>query len=204
MIILIIRVGLVFNVKFDISGVEKLCDKLKKDLQSVKGAKAGVLKNTSYPPKEDKNKDPNKQGKGSSRPPLKVWQNALIQEYGARIPVTKKMRGWFMAQGFPLKKSTTEIIIPPRPFLRKALKNQKAWAKYVNEMFDANQDGHMTLYRIAKEIAEMMQDDIQEAISSNIPPENAEITKKNKRGSSRTLMDTGTLRSSILGAVIKK
>ena len=204
MIILIIGVVLVFNVKFDISGVDKLCDKLKKDLQSVKGAKAGVLKNTAYPPKENKNKDPNKKEVKKSQKTLKVWENALIQEYGAVIPVTKKMRGWFLAQGFPLKKSTTEIIIPPRPFLRKALKNQKVWAKYVNEMFDANQDGHMTLYKIAKNIAEMMQDDIQEAISSNIPPENSEITKKNKRGSSRTLMDTGLLRSSILGAVIKK
>lgn len=195
-----------FNVKFDISGVNKLCDKLKKDLQSVKGAKAGVLTNARYPEdkKQGKKKNGQRKESGSSHPPLRIYENAMIQEYGARIPVTDKMRKWFAAQGFPLKKTTTEIVIPPRPFLRKALKKQKEWAKFVNEMFDANQDGHMTLRMIALNIAEMMQDDIQEAISSNIPPENSEFTKMRKRGSSRTLMDTGTLRDSILGVVIKK
>lgn len=174
-----------FNVKFDIKGVNNLCDKLKKELKSVKGARAGYIKNKKYP-------------NG-----LSLQQNALIQEFGARIPVTDKMRGWFMAQGCPLKKSTTEIIIPPRPFLRKSLKAQKEWVKYVNEMFDANQDGTMTLRQIAMNIALMMQDAIQEAISSNIPPPNSEMTIAKKKSSS-TLINTGLLRSSVQAEVIKK
>lgn len=174
-----------FNVKFDISGVNKLCDKLKKDLQSVKGARAGYIKRKKYPNGLD------------------VGKNALIQEYGAVIHVTDKMRKWFAAQGYPLKRTTTEIVIPPRPFLRKALKGHKEWVKYVNEMFDANQDGHITLKQIAMNVALMMQDAIQEAISSNIPPENSAMTRERKKSSS-TLIDTGLLRSSVQSEVIKK
>lgn len=185
MIILIIGVVLVFNVKFDISGVDKLCDKLKKDLQSVKGARAGYINRKQYPNGLD------------------VAKNALIQEYGTTIHVTDKMRKWFAAQGYPLKKTTTEIVIPPRPFLRKSLKAQKQWVKYVNEMFDANQDGHMTLLQIAKNIAEMIKDAIQESISSNIAPSNSDMTIARKKSSS-TLIDTGLLRSSVQSGVIKK
>lgn len=109
---------------------------------------------------------------------LTLIENALIQEYG------------------------TEHI-PPRPFLRKALKKNPEWAKFVKEMFDANGDGTLTLEQIAQQVALMMKTDIQEAISSNIPPPNAESTIKRK-GSSKTLIDTGTLRSSVQSQVIKE
>lgn len=173
-----------FSVKFDISKVDKLCGKLKKDLQSVKGARAGILKDKAYE-------------NGFS-----LIQNALVQEYGCSIRVTPKMRAWFKYQGCPLKRTTTEIIIPPRPFLRKTLKNQKQWVKYVNEMFDANQDGGMTLKQIASRIGAMMQKGIQESIGSNIPPANSGFTIKRKK-STRTLVDTGALIGSIHYEVIK-
>lgn len=149
-----------FNVNFDIKGVEKLIDSLKKDLKSVKGARAGYIKDQSYP-------------NG-----LKIAENALIQEYG-----TEK--------------------IPARPFLRKTLKKQGKWVKFVNENFDANQESPMKLKQIAANIGLMMQTDIQESIDSNIPPPNAESTIK-KKGSTKTLIDTGTLRNSVQYEVIKK
>lgn len=40
---------------------------------------------------------------------------ARVIEGGAIIPVTDKMRGWFAARGFPLRKTTAAIIIPARP-----------------------------------------------------------------------------------------
>ena len=44
---------------------------------------------------------------------------ANANEFGARIKVTKKMRGYLAAAlGVHLKKTTTEIIIPERSFLR--------------------------------------------------------------------------------------
>lgn len=42
---------------------------------------------------------------------------ARVVEYGIAILVTPRMKLWFGAQGFPLKESTSYIIIPPRPNL---------------------------------------------------------------------------------------
>ncbi len=109
---------------------------------------------------------------------LEVAENALIQEYG------------------------TERI-PPRPFLRKTLKKQKEWAKYVKENFDANGDSPNQLEKVAHTVGLMMQTDIQDSIMSNIPPPNAESTIKQK-GSSKTLIDTGLLRNSVHNEVIKE
>lgn len=177
-----------FSVKFDIKSVNKLCDSLKKELKSVKGAKAGILKNKRYPGKDGK------EG-------ITLVENALIQEYGATIPVTDKMRKWFMAQGFPLRKDKTTIVIPPRPFLRTALKKQKEWVRFVNEYFDADMSGGLTLKQIAARVGVLMQGAIQESILSNIPPENSDFTVM-KKGSSSTLRDTGLLVNSIHSEVI--
>lgn len=46
---------------------------------------------------------------------------AAICESGATIPVSDKMRGWFSAQGFPLKNTTAVIKIPPRPVFAPAV-----------------------------------------------------------------------------------
>lgn len=43
---------------------------------------------------------------------------AAIHEYGCKIPVTPKMRAYLHSIGVHLKKSTTEIVIPERSFLR--------------------------------------------------------------------------------------
>ena len=179
-----------FSVKFDIKDVDKLCESLKKDLKSVKGAKAGIIENQRYPSK-------------GGEDGITLTENALIQEYGATIFVTDKMRKWFAQQGCPLRKDKTAIVIPPRPFLRTALKRQKEWVKYVNEFFDADQSGGMTLKQIAGKVGLLMQKAIQEAILSNIPPENSEFTIMRK-GSAGTLRDSGALVESIHSEVIEK
>lgn len=43
---------------------------------------------------------------------------AGIHEYGCKITVTPKMRNWLAANGLHLKKTTTQIVIPERSFLR--------------------------------------------------------------------------------------
>lgn len=48
---------------------------------------------------------------------------AAVQEFGTKIPVTDKMRGFLGSQGLHLKKSTTHITIPPRPFMRDSFDN---------------------------------------------------------------------------------
>ncbi|MBO7735241.1 MAG: hypothetical protein J6S67_21935 [Methanobrevibacter sp.] len=180
------------SVKFDIKKVNKLCDSLKDDLKSVKGASAGIIENQKYPNGLD------------------LISNALIQEYGCTIHITDKMRKWFYYQGFPLRKDKTSIVIPPRPFLRTALKRQKEWVKFVKEFFDADQNGGMTLKQIARQVGVLMEKAIKEVITSNMPPEKSQVSielesRKRKTGtkSSGTLRDTGLLLGSIHNEVIK-
>lgn len=47
-----------------------------------------------------------------------------VHEFGIYIPVTDKMRGWFLAQGHPLRKSTVMIRIPARPFIAPVVKKE--------------------------------------------------------------------------------
>lgn len=48
---------------------------------------------------------------------------AIIQEFGTKITVTDKMRGFLASQGLFLKKSTKVITIPPRPSIRNSFDN---------------------------------------------------------------------------------
>lgn len=50
---------------------------------------------------------------------------AAVHEYGVRIKVTPKMRAYLHARGLHLKKTTTEIFIPARPFVRPAYEDFK-------------------------------------------------------------------------------
>ena len=50
-------------------------------------------------------------------------QIAAVHEFGCTIEVTPKMRAYLHYQGIHLKKETTHIYIPARPFLRPVLKN---------------------------------------------------------------------------------
>jgi len=45
---------------------------------------------------------------------------AAVQEFGATIKVTRKMRAFLHAQGLHLKADTKAIVIPPRPYVRPA------------------------------------------------------------------------------------
>lgn len=56
---------------------------------------------------------------------------AAVHEFGARIPVTDKMRKWFAAQGYPLRKETTHITIPERSFIRAGFdENEREFIKH--------------------------------------------------------------------------
>ena len=53
------------------------------------------------------------------------------REKGTRIKVTPKMRAWLAVHGLRLKKSTTELFIPGRPYVKPAYRDfkQKGVAK---------------------------------------------------------------------------
>lgn len=110
---------------------------------------------------------------------LQIAENALIQEYG-------------------------NDKIPPRPFMRNAFeKGKKRWHKHIRENLDPTLSGKKPLKQTMQEVAADIQAELIRSIDSQIPPPNAPETIKRK-GSDHTLIDTGTLRSSIHNEVIEK
>ena len=94
--------------------------------------------------------------------------------------------------------------VPARPFVRITLaKRKKEWIrKLKNLVFNGGMDANAALNMMGV----MMADDIQETITSNLPPPNspATIKRKEKKGSHSngimyhgTLVDTGSLYMSI-------
>jgi len=52
----------------------------------------------------------------------------LVHEWGATVPVTDAMRGFFLANGVPLRPETTHLTIPPRPWFAPAVVELHAFA----------------------------------------------------------------------------
>lgn len=62
---------------------------------------------------------------------------AAVHEFGCVIGVTEKMRYYLRIHGLYLKKTTTHIVIPPRPFLHPVLEDEKFQQKIKAVYFEA-------------------------------------------------------------------
>lgn len=161
------------------TGADSIIQQLEK-LADAKGlVKAGILEGAQ-------NKD--------------VLEYAPAQEFGAKIKVTAKMRGFLAANyDIHLKASTTHIVIPPRPFMRTTF--QQHWREWVEILASALRAG--VAAEVALEHVGMrMQDDIIAQILSNMPPPNSAATTMIKQKEApgavgRTLYKTGRLAHSI-------
>lgn len=118
---------------------------------------------------------------------------AKVHEYGKTISVTPKMRAWFAYQGYPLKASTTTIVIPERSFLRTGKKNNaKKIAKKTITMMPKVITGGVPIRLFLEELGEEYAGYIQKDMKKlNVEP-NSPMTKERK-GSSTPLIDTGRL-----------
>lgn len=104
--------------------------------------------------------------------------NALVQEYGT---------------------IDNDGFIPPRPFLSLAIeKNEAKWLRIFEGELDKGRTKEQALARVGEE----MRNDIIRSIDSNISPANKPSTIRQK-GSSHTLIDTGTLKRSTATEVFK-
>ena len=147
-------------------------------------------------------------GKGGEK---QVSQNidlagiGAVQEYGAEIPVTDKMRSFFRHNfGINLKKTTTHIHIPARSWLYEPIKDanfRKMIYDYVGDMeiFEEYADKDF-MKELANMIGEVGLLQIQKAfnnggINGEWPP-NHPITIAQKK-SAMPLINEGTLRSHI-------
>lgn len=160
-----------------VSGGDKWRKALERLAQKVQ-VRAGVLEGAQY------------QGKS-------VAQYAAYNEFGALVPVTKKMRGYFLFKyGVRLKKQT--LTIPARPFMRSTLAEQRqTWINGLAALLKAGRTPEEALQLVGRR----MMDDIKGKILSNMEPPNSSFTKmvKNRREAGRagTLVNTGALEKSI-------
>ncbi len=169
------------TVTVNVSGMEGVLKALEKFKELKGSVKAGVLEGAT-----------GDEGKS-------VLDYAPIQEFGGQIPVTKKMRGFLAAAfGVHLKKTTTVINIPSRPFLRSTYaENKEKWNAVARGMSASN-----ALEAVGGE----MQLDIIEKIKSSMPPPNSPMTTKIKQEKApavvgQTLQFSGSLLKSILHEV---
>lgn len=136
-----------------------------------------------------------------------------VQEFGARIKVTDKMRKFLVWKlGIYLKKETTEIIIPARSWLQMPLERSQDLRAKIKEKTDLTKQDRELLELTIQEYGEggLLKDlayavgasaleQIQEAFKTEgfgEWAENSTATIKAK-GSSSPLIDTGRLRKAI-------
>lgn len=135
-----------------------------------------------------------------------------VHEFGAKIPVTDKMRAFFRYKfGINLKKTTTHIVIPSRSFLQMPLEKKNKLLTRVKEQIGDAED---VLYYIQKTgdiesialiVGASAVDVINEAFATSGWGEwepDKELTINNK-GSALPLVDKGYLRSKITYEVEK-
>jgi len=122
-----------------------------------------------------------------------VAKIAIINEYGAVIKVTEKMRQMFFAK-WGIQKSNNPIIIPPRPFMEMTYnKYKKKWVKYLNTLVVKN---NYDIVKALELVGEMMQRDIQITIKEGDFAPNAPLTEKIK-GKNKPLINTGNMLQSV-------
>lgn len=129
-----------------------------------------------------------------------------IQEFGCKIPVTDKLKGYFYYNfGIKLKASTTHIIIPSRSFLQMPLERRQDLMRKLksrigeeeNALYYIEKTGNVESIAILLGSAAVEQ--INEAFETSgwgqWEPNN-EITAQGK-GSAMPLVNTGNLRQHI-------
>lgn len=127
---------------------------------------------------------------------------ASVQEYGIKITVTPKMRGFLAHKGLHLKKSTTHITIPERSFIR------AGWDANENDFLDQAEQhikdaivGGVSVSAVIDAMGQEARDYIREYARDLKSPANHPFTIDQK-GSSNPLVDTGGLIGAITYEVI--
>lgn len=122
---------------------------------------------------------------------------ASVNEFGASINVTDKMRGYLSSQGIHLRADTTTINIPERSYIREVFDTKKSviisqcestLEKVINLQIPPS-----TLFELIGQLCVSL---IQDHMTSLSSPANSPATVRLK-GSSNPLINTGRLRSSI-------
>lgn len=130
---------------------------------------------------------------GDGQPEQNLAYRGTIQEYGAEIKVTEKMRNFLKTIGVFLKKETKMIIIPARPFTRKAFDGgRKNLVTFVEKMHGKLINGKINANVFMNSIGVFHSGQIKASIGNGSWKKNSQLTIEQKK-SSTPLIDTGEM-----------
>ena len=125
---------------------------------------------------------------------------ASVHEFGVEINVTPKMRAWFAYQGFPLKKTTNQITIPERSFLRSTFDEElKKITNYTHKKLVLVLTGEIKGKNFYETLGVYLQGRVQKKIKDIQSPPLHPLTIQNRQKASgkkknpSVLQDTGTM-----------
>lgn len=128
---------------------------------------------------------------------------AGIHEYGCRIKVTPKMRKYLAARGLYLRKTTTEIVIPERSFIRSGHDEHiGSVMEKADNLIDAATSGKISVETLLEAVGLEMSSKIKEYAVNLSTPKNHPFTVDQKH-SSNPLVDSGNMINSITYEVEK-
>ena len=123
---------------------------------------------------------------------------ASIHEYGCRIKITPKMRAWLHRNGFHVKDTTTEIVIPERSFLRSGFDESHLKAvEKAERVLPLVIGGNMSEEQLYELVGTLLRDGIKDyAVSLNAPAKHP-FTLERNGGKENPLVDSGDMINSI-------
>ena len=135
---------------------------------------------------------------------------AFVNEFGKTIGVTPKMRAWFHYHDIHLKKDTTHIKIPARPFMRTTAKEQQShWVALLAKQVKGKSNDPAAWKGACYLLGMEMQANIQNSIQNGNWVPNAAATVKLKAAKGKgepdhPLMDTGDMFAAVKYEVMDK
>lgn len=128
---------------------------------------------------------------------------ARVHEFGVKIKVTPKMRGFLAGvKGIYLRSDTTHINIPERSYIRAGLDaNRNKFIQQGSVLIRNVIEGKITAHRMFELLGEYLSGAIKQYMTDLSSPPLSSATIESK-GSSNPLIDTGRLRDSITYKVV--
>lgn len=130
---------------------------------------------------------------------------AAVNEYGANIRITEKMRKWLAWQKLYVKKSTTHIIIPERSYIRSTLDDKRVLKDLENKIVPTAVKvamGKLKAVSILDYIGIYYVSAIKKRIADMKEPANHPFTVERKGKGKGLLIDSGRLLTAISYEVI--
>lgn len=124
---------------------------------------------------------------------------ANVHEYGVTIQVTDKMRAYLHYNGLHLKKTTKEIVIPERSYIRAGYdSNFDKLQTHVKGQINLLIAGRTTAIEVGEFIGNWLTGELRQYITNLDTPGLSDYTiQRRKKNSSNPLIDTGRLRGAI-------